>query len=151
MIGKIFVTSSGYDPEKGKDVKDPDLGPNPSLDSSPQGCREERIRPPRTTHFSRFRFRRQERGRHRSREVPASRYRGWRVLHTGRGPDPVVPTRRNARLFAQKHEEEQTLVLMEAVEKQSIMIAELHEQTRTSQRWRAKVCGTGREAASSAS
>jgi hypothetical protein len=31
MIGKIFVTSSGYDPEKGKDVKDPYLGPNPSL------------------------------------------------------------------------------------------------------------------------
>lgn len=31
MIGKIFVTSTGYDPEKGKDVKDPYLGPNPSL------------------------------------------------------------------------------------------------------------------------
>ena len=31
MIGKIFVTSSGYDPEKGKDVKDPYLGPTPSL------------------------------------------------------------------------------------------------------------------------
>ncbi len=31
MIGKIFVTSSGYDPEKGKDVKDPYLGANPSL------------------------------------------------------------------------------------------------------------------------
>jgi hypothetical protein len=31
MIGKIFVTSWGYDPEKGKDVKDPYLGPNPSL------------------------------------------------------------------------------------------------------------------------
>src|SRR6185312_12402255 len=31
MKGKIFVTSSGYDPEKGKDVKDPYLGPNPSL------------------------------------------------------------------------------------------------------------------------
>src|SRR3954452_25252321 len=31
MIGDIFVTSSGYDPEKGKDVKDPYLGPNPSL------------------------------------------------------------------------------------------------------------------------
>jgi hypothetical protein len=31
MIGKIFVTSTGYDPEKGKDVKDPNLGANPSL------------------------------------------------------------------------------------------------------------------------
>jgi len=31
MIGKIFVTTSGYDPEKGKDVKDPYLGPTPSL------------------------------------------------------------------------------------------------------------------------
>lgn len=31
MIGKIYVTSSGYDPEKGKDVKDPYLGLNPSL------------------------------------------------------------------------------------------------------------------------
>src|SRR5262245_35450815 len=31
MIGKIFITSTGYDPEKGKDVKDPYLGPNPSL------------------------------------------------------------------------------------------------------------------------
>ena len=31
MIGKVFVTSTGYDPEKGKDVKDPYLGPNPSL------------------------------------------------------------------------------------------------------------------------
>jgi hypothetical protein len=31
MIGKIFVTSSGYDPEKGKDVKDPYLGSKPSL------------------------------------------------------------------------------------------------------------------------
>jgi hypothetical protein len=31
MKGKIFVTSSGYDPEKGKDVKDPYLGPKPSL------------------------------------------------------------------------------------------------------------------------
>jgi hypothetical protein len=31
MIGKIFVTSSGGDPEKGSHVKDPYLGPNPSL------------------------------------------------------------------------------------------------------------------------
>lgn len=29
MIGKIFVTSSGYDPGKGKDVKDPTWGRKP--------------------------------------------------------------------------------------------------------------------------
>ena len=31
MIGKIFITSSGYDPHLGRHVKDPYLGPNPSL------------------------------------------------------------------------------------------------------------------------
>lgn len=31
MIGKLFVTSTGYDPEQGKHVKDPYLGPTPSL------------------------------------------------------------------------------------------------------------------------
>ncbi|WP_155253296.1 hypothetical protein [Bradyrhizobium japonicum] len=31
MIGKIFITSSGYDPQLGKHVKDPYLGKNPSL------------------------------------------------------------------------------------------------------------------------
>jgi hypothetical protein len=31
MIGKIFITSSGYDPELGKHVKDPYLGPCPTL------------------------------------------------------------------------------------------------------------------------
>ena len=31
MIGKIFLTSSGYDPERGKHVKDPFLGPTPTL------------------------------------------------------------------------------------------------------------------------
>src|SRR5437868_2932856 len=31
MIGKIFVTGSGCDPVKGKHVKDPHLGKNPSL------------------------------------------------------------------------------------------------------------------------
>lgn len=31
MIGKIFITSSGYDPQLGKHVKDPYLGPNASL------------------------------------------------------------------------------------------------------------------------
>lgn len=31
MIGEIFITSSGYDPQLGKHVKDPYLGPNASL------------------------------------------------------------------------------------------------------------------------
>src|SRR5687767_3679356 len=31
MVGKIFITSSGYDPEKGKHVKDPYLGSCPTL------------------------------------------------------------------------------------------------------------------------
>lgn len=31
MIGKIFITSSGYDPQLGKHVKDPYLGKTPSL------------------------------------------------------------------------------------------------------------------------
>lgn len=31
MIGKLFITSKGYDPERGKHVKDPYLGKNPSL------------------------------------------------------------------------------------------------------------------------
>lgn len=31
MIGKIFITSSGYDPQLGKHVKDPYLGPDASL------------------------------------------------------------------------------------------------------------------------
>jgi hypothetical protein len=31
MIGKIFITRSGYDPELGKHVKDPYLGPTPTL------------------------------------------------------------------------------------------------------------------------
>lgn len=35
MIGKIFITSTGYDPQLGKHVKDPYLGPNASLG----GCR----------------------------------------------------------------------------------------------------------------
>lgn len=41
MIGKIFVTSSGYDPAKGKDVKDPYLGPNPSLGACRPDIREQ--------------------------------------------------------------------------------------------------------------
>jgi hypothetical protein len=31
MVGKIFITRTGYDPQLGKHVKDPYLGPNPSL------------------------------------------------------------------------------------------------------------------------
>jgi hypothetical protein len=31
MIGKIFITRSGYDPQLGKHVKDPYLGANPTL------------------------------------------------------------------------------------------------------------------------
>src|SRR5262245_7163402 len=31
MIGKIFITRSGYDPQLGKLVKDPYLGPTPTL------------------------------------------------------------------------------------------------------------------------
>ena len=31
MIGKIFITRSGYDPLLGKHVKDPHLGPTPTL------------------------------------------------------------------------------------------------------------------------
>lgn len=31
MIGKIFITQSGYDPEHGRHVNDPFLGPTPTL------------------------------------------------------------------------------------------------------------------------
>lgn len=31
MVGKVFITRSGYDPEVGKHVKDPYLGPQPTL------------------------------------------------------------------------------------------------------------------------
>lgn len=31
MIGKIFITRTGYDPQLGRHVKDPYLGPSPSL------------------------------------------------------------------------------------------------------------------------
>jgi hypothetical protein len=41
MIGKIYVTSSGYDPEKGKDVKDPYLGPKSSLGACRPDIREQ--------------------------------------------------------------------------------------------------------------
>src|SRR5215469_12657976 len=31
VIGKIFITRTGYDPQMGKHVKDPFLGPHPTL------------------------------------------------------------------------------------------------------------------------
>ena len=31
MVGKIFITRRGYDPERGKHIKDPYLGPCPTL------------------------------------------------------------------------------------------------------------------------
>jgi hypothetical protein len=31
MVGKIFITRTGYDPQLGKHVKDPYLGPSPSM------------------------------------------------------------------------------------------------------------------------
>src|SRR5438270_6729803 len=31
MVGKIFITRQGYDPQLGKHVKDPYLGPSPTL------------------------------------------------------------------------------------------------------------------------
>lgn len=40
MKGKIFVTSSGYDPDKGKHVKDPYLGPQPTLGACRPDIRE---------------------------------------------------------------------------------------------------------------
>jgi hypothetical protein len=40
MKAKIFVTSSGYDPDKGKHVKDPYLGPSPTLGACRPDIRE---------------------------------------------------------------------------------------------------------------
>jgi hypothetical protein len=40
MIGKIFITSRGYDPELGKHVKDPYLGPHASLGACRPDVRE---------------------------------------------------------------------------------------------------------------
>lgn len=40
MKGKIFVTSTGYDPDKGKHVKDPYLGPRPTLGACRPDIRE---------------------------------------------------------------------------------------------------------------
>ncbi len=41
MKGKIFVTSSGYDPDKGRHVKDPYLGPRPTLGACRPDIREQ--------------------------------------------------------------------------------------------------------------
>jgi hypothetical protein len=41
VIGKIFVTRSGYDPTKGRKIKDPYLGPNPSLGACRPDIREQ--------------------------------------------------------------------------------------------------------------
>src|SRR3954470_14708240 len=40
MTGKIFITSTGYDPDKGKHVKDPYLGPCPTLGACRPDIRE---------------------------------------------------------------------------------------------------------------
>jgi hypothetical protein len=40
MKAKIFATSAGYDPEKGKHVKDPYLGPRPTLGACRPDIRE---------------------------------------------------------------------------------------------------------------
>jgi hypothetical protein len=40
MIGKIYVMSSGYDPEKGKHVNDPYLGAVPTLGACRHDIRE---------------------------------------------------------------------------------------------------------------
>ena len=44
MIGKIFITSSGYDPELGKHVKDPYLGDHPSLGACRPDIRRKVVR-----------------------------------------------------------------------------------------------------------
>jgi hypothetical protein len=41
MIGKIFITSTGYDPEQGKHVKDPYLGACPTLGACRPDIREQ--------------------------------------------------------------------------------------------------------------
>src|SRR5262249_38913247 len=40
MVGKIFITRTGYDPQLGKHVKDPYLGPNPTLGACRPDIRE---------------------------------------------------------------------------------------------------------------
>ena len=41
MKGKIFVTSTGYDPDKGRHVKNPYLGPRPTLGACRPDIREQ--------------------------------------------------------------------------------------------------------------
>ncbi len=41
MVGKIFITRSGYDPQLGKHVKDPYLGPCPTLGACRPDIREQ--------------------------------------------------------------------------------------------------------------
>ena len=41
MFGKIFITSTGYDPQLGKHVKDPYLGPYPTLGACRPDIREQ--------------------------------------------------------------------------------------------------------------
>jgi uncharacterized protein YdcH (DUF465 family) len=41
MVGKIFITRSGYDPQVGKHVKDPYLGPVPTLGACRPDIREQ--------------------------------------------------------------------------------------------------------------
>jgi hypothetical protein len=41
MVGKIFITRSGYDPQLGKHVKDPYLGPCPTLGACRPDVREQ--------------------------------------------------------------------------------------------------------------
>jgi hypothetical protein len=41
MVGKIFITSTGYDPQRGKHVKDPYLGATPTLGACRPDLREQ--------------------------------------------------------------------------------------------------------------
>ncbi len=41
MVGKIFITRAGYDPQLGKHVKDPYLGPRPTLGACRPDVREQ--------------------------------------------------------------------------------------------------------------
>jgi hypothetical protein len=44
VIGKIFITRSGYDPEYGKHVKDPYLGPDPSIGACRPDVRKQLVK-----------------------------------------------------------------------------------------------------------
>jgi len=43
MVGKIFITRSGYDPQLGKHIKDPYLGTNPTLGACRPDLRKQLI------------------------------------------------------------------------------------------------------------